>query len=81
MTIAFTITDNGCGIREGDLVRVLEPFGQVRTRPDLSHDGTGLGLPLAKRFTELHGGTLTLESTFGEGTTVRVTMPAERTLA
>ncbi|MBT4490510.1 MAG: hypothetical protein HOC72_23425 [Rhodospirillaceae bacterium] len=79
--VAFTITDNGCGIREGDLVRVLEPFGQVRTRPDLSHDGTGLGLPLAKRFTELHGGTLTLESTFGEGTTVRVTMPAERTLA
>lgn len=78
--IKISIADDGCGIREDDLERVLEPFGQVRSHPELSHDGTGLGLPLAKRFNELHGGVMALESIFGEGTRVAVTMPAERTI-
>ena len=79
--VEITISDNGCGIREEDLDRVLEPFGQVRSHPQISHGGTGLGLPLAKRFTELHGGIMSLDSTLGVGTTVRVTMPAHRTLS
>ncbi len=77
--VEIIITDNGCGIKQDDIARVLEPFGQVRRQSELSHEGTGLGLPLAKRYTELHGGLLTLESIFGEGTTVRVIMPASRT--
>jgi signal transduction histidine kinase len=44
-------------------------------------EGTGLGLPLAKALVELHGGTLMLRSAPGEGTTVRVWLPAERVMA
>jgi signal transduction histidine kinase len=43
-------------------------------------EGTGLGLPLAKALTELHGGTLTLNSVPDEGTTVRVWLPANRVI-
>ena len=50
--------------------KALERFGQVDSRLSRSYEGTGLGLPLAKQLTELHGGTLELESTVGVGTTV-----------
>jgi two-component system cell cycle sensor histidine kinase PleC len=78
--VEIVISDNGSGISEADMTRVLEPFGQVRNNTQLSHDGTGLGLPLAKRFIELHGGVMALDSRLGAGTTVRITMPPERTL-
>ena len=45
------------------------------------YEGTGLGLPLAQRLAELHGGTLRVDSVKGEGTIVTVTMPPERTVA
>jgi len=74
------VTDQGCGIREEDIPKVLQPFGQVtNSSPLLRSDvGTGLGLPLARRLVELHGGLLNLESVFGEGTTVTVTLPPQR---
>jgi signal transduction histidine kinase len=53
----------------------LEPFGQVRTTARAGEQGTGLGLPIALRLAELHGGTLTISSRPGEGTTVRVVLP------
>ena len=53
-------------------------FGQVASTWTRKHDGTGLGLPLAIGLTELHGGTLTIHSTKGVGTTVTVTFPRER---
>jgi two-component system cell cycle sensor histidine kinase PleC len=43
-----------------------------------THGGTGLGLPLTAKLTELHGGRLDIESQVGRGTTVFVTLPAER---
>jgi signal transduction histidine kinase len=61
-----------------DIPRALQPFGQIDNSLARSHGGTGLGLPLAKRLAELHGGTLTIESQLGEGTTATVTLPAER---
>ena len=45
----------------------LEPFGQVENSLARSFEGTGLGLPLARRMTELHGGRLTLRSVKGRG--------------
>ena len=59
----------------------MEPFGQVDARLAREHEGTGLGLPLARRLAELHGGTLEIISEKGAGTTVTVTFPAERVIS
>ena len=57
---------------ENEIQQALEPFRQVQS-PILHHrEGTGLGLPLAAHLTELHGGSLSVESHPGQGTTVSV---------
>jgi signal transduction histidine kinase len=76
--MTITVSDTGIGIAEDDIPVALSVFGQVHRSQ--SHEGTGLGLPLCKMFTELHGGRLALGSTLGEGTTVRITFPASRNL-
>ena len=53
----------------------LEPFGQADMTLQRNYEGTGLGLPLVKAMTELHGGTLELFSREGQGTTATVRMP------
>ena len=58
--------------------KALEPFGQVDSSLARKYEGTGLGLPLTRQMAELHGGSLTLESTPGQGTTVTVILPAWR---
>jgi signal transduction histidine kinase len=70
------VSDTGIGIAEEDIPTALSVFGQVHRSQ--SHEGTGLGLPLCKMFTELHGGKLALVSALGEGTTVRIILPAQR---
>lgn len=67
--IEVTVSDNGTGIPERELSRVFEPL--FSTRPE----GTGLGLPIARRIAVAHRGTLDLESEAGKGTTVRVQLP------
>ena len=57
------VSDTGIGIAEADLARVMRPFVQVESATSRKHSGTGLGLPLARRLVELHGGSLTLSST------------------
>jgi signal transduction histidine kinase len=74
----ITITDTGIGMRSEDIPRALERFGQIDSSLARRYDGAGLGLPLAKQLTELHGGTLTIESTVGKGTSVTVSFPANR---
>jgi signal transduction histidine kinase len=75
------INDTGIGIHAEDLARINEPFAQAAaSQGGESLAGTGLGLPLTKRLTELHGGTIDLASTPGVGTTVTLTFPAERVL-
>ena len=76
--LAITIADTGIGIHADELEQVLIPFHQVEGHLNRLHDGTGLGLPLAKGFAELHGGVLELDSTLGIGTTVTVRFPANR---
>jgi signal transduction histidine kinase len=56
----------------------LERFGQVTSDLARQYDGAGLGLPLAKKLTELHGGTLTIESALDVGTRITVTLPWTR---
>ncbi|BAE50772.1 hybrid sensor histidine kinase/response regulator [Paramagnetospirillum magneticum] len=74
--VTVEVEDDGVGIAAEDIAMVLQPFGQAENAISPKHEGTGLGLPLAKGFMELHGGSLTLESRVGEGTKVMLTFPA-----
>lgn len=76
--MGLIVADTGIGIAEEDIPRALSVFGQVHRNK--SHEGTGLGLPLCKMYAELHGGKLMLSSRQGEGTTVKVIFPHQRTL-
>jgi signal transduction histidine kinase len=76
--LLLVIADNGIGIAEKDQARVFEYFVQVDGALNRKYVGTGLGLPLAKSLTELHGGTIRLESSLGAGTSVTVRFPAMR---
>jgi signal transduction histidine kinase len=67
--LRVTIADNGPGMDAKTLEEVQQPFVTTRAR------GTGLGIPLARRFVEAHGGRLVLRSTPGEGTEATVTFP------
>jgi signal transduction histidine kinase len=76
--LVICVTDTGIGIAPDDFSKALEPFGQVDSRLARKYEGTGLGLPLTRQMAELHGGSLTLDSTPGDGTTVTVTLPVWR---
>jgi signal transduction histidine kinase len=73
--VAFRVEDTGIGMKADDIAVALAPFGQVGGGLARQHDGVGLGLPLSKRLVELHGGTLEIESTPGQGTLVTVRLP------
>ncbi|NQW00875.1 MAG: PAS domain-containing protein [Rhodospirillales bacterium] len=78
--MSWEVADTGIGIAEDDIARVMKPFEQARQGFQLSHEGTGLGLYLTQTLTELHGGTLTLNSKLNAGTVVQIAFPAERTV-
>src|SRR5581483_9129369 len=78
--VAVSVSDTGIGIAPEDLPKALERFGQIDSSLGRKYQGTGLGLPLAKKLMELHGGTLTLESAVGVGTTALVIFPKDRVL-
>ena len=69
------VADTGIGISAEDLPRIVLPFAQVENAQTGKRRGTGLGLPLSKGLVEQHGGTLTLASEPGVGTTVTVRLP------
>ena len=76
--IVFEVRDSGLGMTPEEIEIALEPFGQVDASNTRRHEGTGLGLPLARRLAELHGGSLHVSSEKGLGTTVAVILPASR---
>jgi two-component system cell cycle sensor histidine kinase PleC len=73
--IDLTVVDTGIGMTASELEKVMEPFAQVDSALSRRHSGTGLGLPLALKFMEAHGGSLSLESTPGMGTTAVAHIP------
>jgi signal transduction histidine kinase len=74
-TVEVAVRDTGPGIALEDQALIFEEFKQARNAPGTYTEGTGLGLPLARRFIELHGGQLWVESEQGAGSTFRFTLP------
>jgi signal transduction histidine kinase len=79
--LKITVSDTGMGIPDQDQKRILEPFVQLPQARNLKHEGTGLGLTLANTMTELHGGSLMLESELNVGTRVSILLPHSRIVA
>jgi signal transduction histidine kinase len=78
--VEVSVSDTGIGIAPEDRAKVFDEFQQVGKASDRSREGTGLGLTLAKRFIELHGGRIWIESELGKGTTFTFGIPVNRTL-
>ncbi len=76
--LALTVSDSGDGIAPEDVAKALEPFGRLQGPLTQSREGCGLGLSITKRLVELHDGRLEIAGRPGGGTTVTVTLPAER---
>jgi CheY-like chemotaxis protein len=73
--VEFTVRDTGVGIAPDDHDRVFEEFTQIENRLQRHVKGTGLGLSLSRKLAELLGGTLTVDSTLGKGSTFKLTIP------
>ena len=79
--LAVIVRDTGIGIPAKARPRLFQPFAQADSALVREREGTGLGLAISRALVELHGGTITLDSEEGHGTTVTVRFPRERVLA
>jgi signal transduction histidine kinase len=73
--VKVSILDTGIGIKQEDFERIFEEFQQTEEAFALRKVGTGLGLPISKKFVELHGGRLWVESVYGQGSSFHFTLP------
>jgi len=73
--VQVSVIDTGIGIKEEDFERIFEEFQQTEEAFTMRKVGTGLGLPISKKFTELLGGRLWVESEYGNGATFHFTLP------
>lgn len=79
--VTIRVADTGIGIKAEDREKALAPFSQVDSALERRFEGLGLGLSMAMRLTELHGGSLALDSEPGQGTVVTLRFPERRSLA
>ena len=75
--LLFSVKDTGIGIKQEDAPKVFEKFRQVDGSAARKAGGTGLGMPIAKEFVEMHGGKVWFESVSGKGTTFYFTLPVK----
>ncbi len=75
--LCVAVKDTGAGIAPEDHATIFEEFQQVASGGSAKYEGTGLGLSLARRMAELHGGTLTVASTRGHGATFTFSFPVD----
>ncbi len=73
--VRFAVADTGVGIAPADLPRVFEEFQQLDDSPRRQHSGAGLGLAISRRFVEMHGGRIWVESQVGRGSTFHFSLP------
>lgn len=74
-TLEFSVADTGCGISEASQAAIFDRFVQADSSSSRAYGGSGLGLALVRELTEMHGGTVRLESTEGKGSTFTVSIP------
>ncbi len=74
--VIFCVTDDGVGMTAEQQRKLFQPFTQADTSTTRRYGGTGLGLAITKRFAEMLGGTITVESEFGQGSTFTLSLPA-----
>jgi signal transduction histidine kinase len=75
--VNFSIEDSGIGIAPEEMKNIFEPFVQIEGRLNKEQEGTGLGLSLVYRLTEMHGGSVTIDSEVGKGSCFTVSLPWE----
>jgi PAS domain S-box-containing protein len=73
--VVLIVEDTGIGIKADDLPKIFQPFSQIESPYTKTTTGTGLGLAVTKRLVDLHGGTVKMESEWGKGSKVTVTIP------
>jgi PAS domain S-box-containing protein len=73
--IQFAVIDNGIGITPENLQRLFQPFVQVDSSLTRQYEGTGLGLTIVQKLTDLHGGSVQVQSKFGEGSCFTINLP------
>ncbi|MCK5706784.1 MAG: response regulator [Candidatus Aureabacteria bacterium] len=73
--IEVAVEDTGIGIKEVDIPKVFESFRQIDGSSTRKEGGTGLGMTISRKFVEMMGGTIWIESEFGKGTTILFTIP------
>ncbi|MBU6507309.1 MAG: hypothetical protein KGQ82_07410, partial [Alphaproteobacteria bacterium] len=79
--IVLSVADSGIGMSEAEIAVALTPFGQVDGALNRGHNGTGLGLPLARAMAALHQADLRVVSAPGAGTSISVVFPKSRVVA
>jgi len=77
-SVEISVSDTGIGIAPEHQETIFEEFRQVGTDASKKREGTGLGLTLTKKFVELHGGNIRVESVLGKGSTFTFTFPINR---
>ena len=76
--IHLTVKDSGTGIPEEEISKIFQRFHRVQGSLSRSFEGSGIGLALVKEMSKLHGGTVSVESVYGEGSTFTVSLPKDR---
>ncbi len=75
--VRIRVSDTGIGIKSEDFARLFQPFQQLDMRLSRLYNGTGLGLVMVKLLAELHGGSVEVESVFGQGSCFTLSLPWE----
>ncbi|WP_432352048.1 ATP-binding protein [Sporosarcina sp. A2] len=76
-TVGISVTDEGIGIEQKNLEVIFNKFIQLNRNLNRISEGTGIGLPLAKSMAELHGGSISVESTLDKGSTFTIELPVK----
>lgn len=76
-SVTISVKDNGIGISEADMDKLFQEFSQVDGSLSRRHEGTGLGLALSKKLVEMHGGSIGVESSPGQGSRFYFTFPVQ----